>query len=66
MEEIGGRTPSKYCRDKGLVEAEPIKTEQDDIVDYTRITITTKGIDYLKGKDDARYHGLIEKLGIRK
>lgn len=23
-------------------------------------------LDYLKGKDSARYHGLIEKLGIRK
>jgi small subunit ribosomal protein S15 len=23
-------------------------------------------LDYIKGKDDARYHGLIERLGIRK
>jgi small subunit ribosomal protein S15 len=23
-------------------------------------------LDYLKGKDDSRYHGLIERLGIRK
>jgi small subunit ribosomal protein S15 len=23
-------------------------------------------LDYLKGKDETRYHGLIEKLGIRK
>ena len=40
----------KYCRDKGFIEAEPIETDQEGIVDFKDIIITAKGIDYLKGK----------------
>lgn len=40
----------QYCRDKGFIEAIPIETDQEGIVGFQNIAITSRGIDYLKGK----------------
>lgn len=40
----------KYCHDKGLINATLIETDQEGAVEYKNISITSKGIDYIKGK----------------
>ena len=40
----------QYCIEKLLVSADPIQTDQDGIIDWYNIRITSEGIDYLKGK----------------
>jgi hypothetical protein len=40
----------RYTWEKGLIEASPVKTDQQGIVDFHFILITSLGIDYLKGK----------------
>jgi len=41
----------KYCLDKGFIDATPIETDQEGIVEFENIKITSQGIDYLKGKN---------------
>ena len=40
----------KYCSDKGLINATPIETDQEGVVEYHDISITSKGSDYIRGK----------------
>jgi hypothetical protein len=40
----------KYCIEKGLVSGAPIETDQEGIIDWYNIRITSEGIDYLKSK----------------
>jgi hypothetical protein len=40
----------RYSWDKGLIEASPVKTDQQGIVGFHFVSITSLGIDYLKGK----------------
>lgn len=35
----------EYCREKGLITATPIRTDQEGIVDFSFIKITARGID---------------------
>ena len=39
----------RYCIDRGLASAVPIETDQEGIVEYHDLRITSGGIDYLKG-----------------
>ncbi len=39
-----------YCREKGFIEASPVITDQDGVVEFHFVKITSFGIDYLKGK----------------
>jgi hypothetical protein len=41
----------QYCRDKGFIEATPIETEEQGIVEFRNIRIASKGIDYIKGNN---------------
>jgi hypothetical protein len=38
----------QYCVEKGFADADPIRTEQEGVVEYLNLRITAEGIDYLK------------------
>jgi hypothetical protein len=40
----------QYCDEKGLTDADPIRTDQEGIVEYLNLRINAEGIDYLKRK----------------